>query len=498
MRIRAIFAAIFVSFSFCAALAEYRPDPQKTFGAAIAEAPNRTIGTATGEPNTAASNPAAIAAPAITVLAGIHTVPVIFNDWTFRPSMNAEVTPAMFAGGSGATTFFIPTAYLYMCSTPENIFKVSGFVRISARNNCRLRLQSYMADTNYAATDDPYPWRWKYYTGLSGFMVGTAGKRTFYTINHGEHGNVPARHFKGQGACLQAPDIGYGVLDCNQRALQWGSYNAFVSMSSMAWTPSNLAGDARFVDLGPIAWPANGYVETVNGRTIKATDGGIRYSDAIVKDGYVYVFYDDTSQGDASAGRGPGVKVMRAPIASSGVDPHSFKSYYDGEFIDPALPAGFTAAKAKDFYATKGGRSSDIFPDLAVHLERPTPGTGRTDRRRVTTVHQFGVAKVQGSDWYLMVSFQLDRGTTLRLSKDLVHWSPPTLVPGTEYDAWQNRFDTHHYMLLYPRLANASGTTNNSVDPNDFYIVGVTIKDPGTGVTQKTMQAIKLKLTLPP
>lgn len=436
-------------------------------------------------------------APRLTVLSGLSKIQMNFNEWTFSPIMNAEVTPWAFNDGSANawTGFLVSTNSSYQCATPDNIFSLSSLTKLSATNTCRLRLQSQLEE-DINLTSDPTPWRFGYYGAQSGEVTNAGGSNyTLYSINHGEHSNIPANTFQNS-SCISAPDIGYGTLDCNDPNNSWGSYNAFVSMSSMPWTSPNLSGNAFFTDLGPITWPSNGYVETIDGVTVKATDGGVRHPTSIVHDGYLYIFYEDMSQGDESAGTGPGMKVARAPVTGTGVDPRSFKTYYNGAFTDWALPSGFDSSRASDFYASKGGRSNIIFPDQTMVLQPAVPGTKRTDMRKEQQVPMFAVAKVSGTEWFLGVGLEVNKGVTLRLSKDLVHWSLPSIIPGTEIiDYWNQGADFEHLPLEYPRLMNAAGNNSSVIDANDFYIVGMTITDLG-GTTQKTMQFIRLKLEL--
>lgn len=409
--------------------------------------------------------------------------------------MNAETTPWAFSDGSagGWTGFLVSTSSSYQCATPDNIFTLSSLTKLSATNTCHMRVQSQLEE-NLSIANDPTPWRFSYYGAHSGMVLNTGGANyTLFTINHGEHANVPANTYNNN-ACIPAPDIGYGVLNCNDVNNGWGSYNAFISMSSMPWTSGNLSSGTLYTDLGPITWPANGYVETLNGVVVKATDGGVRTPTSITYNGYLYVFYEDMSQGDESSGTGPGMKVARAPITGSGVDPKSFKTYFNGAFTDSALPIGFDSTRAADFYASKGGRSSFIFPDQPIVFQPAAQGTKRTDMRKEQQVPMFSVAQVKGTDWFLGVGLELNKGVTLRLSKDLVHWSLPTVIPGTELvDYWTKGVDFERLPLEYPRLMNAAGTSSSWIDSSDFYVVGMTITDLG-GTTQKTMQAIHLKL----
>lgn len=268
-------------------------------------------------------------------------------------------------------------------------------------------------------------------------------------------------------------------------------------MSRMPWTYNNLTSNKKFDDLGPITWPSNGYIESLDGNKtwIKATDGGVRHPSSIIKDNYLYVFYEDLSQGKESDGRGPGIKVIRAPINNGDVDPNSFMAYYNGNFSENSLPRGFNLPTYYKSLSQKGPRTSSLFPDLNKFAPQSTQGSKRVGARLVGDITNFSVARVEGTDYYLGVAHELSRGVTLRLSRDLTSWSNPVVVPGTAENWWLGKTDLQKYPLLYPRLANKNGDSNVSINPNEFYIIGTQTK-PRNSSEAKVVNQIKLKLSL--
>ena len=442
------------------------------------------------------------AKPSITVLQPITQSKVYFNDWTAQPIMNAEVTPwALGTHRAGSWySFLVSTGATYLCEFPNNIFNVSFEKSMADTNTCRLRQSAVINGSNAMNTDNIPLWRRDYYGAFSGHLLQTApSSRTIYLINHGELDNDDPEMFPGKNGlvnCAPAPDIGYGSLSC-VGVNWWGSYNAFVTMSSIPFTEAALSGNESLAtDYGPITWPSNGYIESLDeGATwIKATDGGVRHPSSIIKDGFIYVLYEDLSQGQESDGRGPGIKIIRAPITQSGIDPRSFKMYFENDFTESALPPGYDLARYYTKWSAKGGRSSSLFPNNVV-IAPPTPGTRRAQMRHLSDIFSFSVAKVNHTHWYLGVANESSKGVTIRLSKDLLHWSESTVVPGTESNYWAGGVDLQRLPLLYARLANSDGDSNTDIEAPDFYIIGTQTARRGDTVA-KVVNLIHLQLNL--
>lgn len=439
--------------------------------------------------------------PNITVTNGLTESKIYFNDDT--GIMNAEVTPwALETKKTGGWYTYLTSTYdTFMCSTPNNIFDLKIEDNLSSRNNCTLRLEPKLKPDKFASPNSVPLWNRDYHGTFSAHLINLSKDNTLlYSINHSESYNNDSLAIRFPGTqtppCIPVADMGYGALPCGSNNW-WGSYNAWITLSSMTWTYDNLISGKKFDDHGPITWPSNGYIESVDGNKtwVKATDGGVRHPSSIIKDNYLYVFYEDLSQGTESNGRGPGIKVIRAPITDKGVDPNNFKAFYKGSFTDSSLPAGFNLPTYYKSLAAKGPRTSSLFPELNKTAPQSTFGTKRTGARQIGDIISFSVASVTGTDYYLGVSHELSRGITLRLSKDLVNWSAPTVVPGTENNWWQGTTDLQKYPLLYPRLANKNGDSNVSIDPNEFYIIGTQTK-PRNGADAKVVNQIKLNLSL--
>ena len=421
----------------------------------------------------------AIDPPSITILSPIEQSKLYFNDDTgFR---DVEITPwALENKKLGGNYLYLVSSYnTHICDDDNNILLTDVYTKIS---NCKLRQSSANTPSNTTLADGTKSlWSRDYYGAFSGHIIGTKNQGfQIYTINHGELLNnnyfsaLPER-------CKIAPDIGYGLYPCTVENHTL-SYNAFVGMSSFAWNTNNFYSDNNFIDQGPIVWPGNGYVDKIK----KATVLGILHPTSIIKDGYIYVFFRDTSQGN-EAGRMSGMKVARAPITDSGIDPISFKTYFQTDFIDSALPLGFDKEKIEDYFSQKGGRSSGLFN-----------ADNRTDY--IPDVYSFSVAHLMGTNWYLGVAQDLYLGVTLRLSMDLVNWSQQIVVPGTEFNYFKDG-GTPEFIkqpFMYPRLASIDGDSNNEIDPNNFFIIGTSDgKNPfNSQYKAKIVNKINLKLNL--
>jgi hypothetical protein len=446
--------------------------------------------------------------PHITILQSIVQLKVYFNDWSKNPIMNVEVTPwaVSDAKPDSLHSFLVSTENTYLCSTNINLFDLKTVHEIS-RDHCAL---IETADVSANRLDVSSYWKRDFYGAFSAHVIGNSPKQTIYFVNHGELKDevlVPDQNGLDAPSCRPAPDIGYGsdlswsksgeAAPACDPSYVWPSYNAFISMSSL---PYNLAaiskGRQAVTEYGPILWPSNGYIELSSDRThwTKATDGGIRHPSSIIADGHIYVFYEDLSQGSEIDGRGPGIKVARAPVISSAIDSKSFRTYFNYSFDDLALPQDFDLNHP--LWQSKGGRASSLFPSDVFSVS-PTPYTGQITRR-VSDEIGFSVARMIGTGWFIGVANQLSLGTTLRISKDLLTWSEPVVIPGTASNFFGGGVDLQTDIpLLYARFANADSESNNDIDPRNFYVIG-TQTALYNGKLAKVVNAIHLAVTLPP
>jgi hypothetical protein len=229
-------------------------------------------------------------------------------------------------------------------------------------------------------------------------------------------------------------------------------------MISAAWTPMDANQPFFQNELGPIAWPSNGYTTAAG---VKCT-AGLRHPASIVEGDYVYVFYTDAGPYATNIpdeeGRREGIKVIRASLDSA-LDPRSYHAFYkDSSGRDtwiPALPKGFTKENMLSFVSVRGPKTTDIM----------------RDSDNVSQEIRFSAAKVRNAGYYIGVEQYIDRTDSqkykvaLRFSSDLANWSERYLVVYTAANWNKSRMN-------YPIFLSNDGTSNTEIDINDFYILG--------------------------
>lgn len=262
-------------------------------------------------------------------------------------------------------------------------------------------------------------------------------------------------------------------IDCNDHQTFSGGkpyrdgWNAYNGLLTAVWTPNNAQtnwGHQYFpYDLGPIAWPATGYV-TSGG--IKCTSG-LRHPSSIQRGDSVYIFFVDGgpfgNNIPLEEGRKGGVKVLRVH-KDKALDAHNYRIYYKDpqgkEHWNPSLPAGFTKEQMLEYVAVKGPKSTTLVNDTGVYYQ----------------VIRFSVARLKGKDAYVGVEQYIDvhdrtpdnRPTwkvALRFSLDLITWTERQMIV-YRAQRWEES------QMNYPIFLNKEGTSNTEVDANEFYIVG--------------------------
>ena len=256
------------------------------------------------------------------------------------------------------------------------------------------------------------------------------------------------------------------------------SYQGYFAMVSAVWTPNtasdNWGQDGYKNDLGPILWPAWGFVAADG---VTPTSQGLLQPSSIVSGGYIYIFVFDKgplpAAGKQEEGRDRGIKLVRAPVSGC-LDPAEYEVYYKDTAGDeqwlPSLPTGFTKENMLQYVRVKGPKSTDILPDEIADN---------------TVALRFTAAKVNNTNYFIGCEEYLDsedqtytngvgharHHVALRFSNDLVHWSHREMIVETSED-WDASY------FNYPIFLSADKWTNTAVDLDDFYIVGTHSQPP--------------------
>ena len=369
----------------------------------------------------------------------------------------ANEQPPVISCASSDPRAVLTTSYAWYCQmqtalTPSGAGNTQNCSYVGGADTRILGSASYTLPGSMPSNT---PWRRNYW-GLQGMHVipDTATGQEIIALVHGENKNetIGGNQYQNQVntnvlvATCSSGDFGAGYVDCTT------AYNGFISSAHAPYVTTKTAGDPQFVDDGPVIWPSAGYVKT-DGVT-KATSG-VTTPRTIIKDGYLYMFYNDGGTwfeiGDP--GRQLGTRVARAPLPTSGKI-SGFVNYFQGHFANEmSLPAGFTAANAASFYQTKGGRGDIIIPNSGT-----------------TTL--FSAAHFKGTGVYLGVAEHCDITPSvicqiqLYLSDDLAVWSGPVNITETQTSSYAS------FRYHYPVALNAPGDNSQEIDQHDFWIMG--------------------------
>lgn len=348
-----------------------------------------------------------------------------------------EIPPWPFRRG-GATEALISSSSSARCRLPAPLTSAQGYDFTTG--GCEFLLTGGEESGPPPTVLDQWPdWGRNYLGAFSAVEVGD----DVFLVTHGENKND--RHANGT-IYLNTVNTDVGPecwsgydADAGEWRECWESYNAFLALAV-------LGADGGVRDLGPIAWPTFGYVDDAG----EKTSLGLRHPSSVVVGDHVYVYVQDESN------ESEGIKVFRAPLADLS-NPHAFRGYDgDGGFTLRALPAGFTAAKVRSFYGTRGPRTPPLFDDPRFDSVR------------------FSVAAIQGSASYLGVEERVNMDgeqLVLRLSSDLVHWSDPVVVPDVGAATWEDA------PLNYPILVDAQGNIG-PIDLSGFFVLGTHLSSP--------------------
>jgi hypothetical protein len=381
-----------------------------------------------------------------------------------------EVAPPLLPGPGGTRLIYLPTTYTYLCGTSGNPLQAP--VVLAASDCAVVDVPATMSQPKqYIAPAAMRPagqqWKLEYDAVFSAQIThdSVANTDVILTVNHNEVKNETVPRFYDYQSPFAAPASSYppgcgyggytgrgprGFLTC------WLAYGAFVSVEQNEWSArSNYGRTLNRSDIGPVVWPTAGYFDLSRGAEGKLSSG-LRHPSSIVANGYLYIYYFDTSKGAIGGLSALGTKVARAAISPRGL-PGSFMVWDGHAFAAPALPAGFDKNNLAAFIARPGPQAPSLFAAEAAQV----PGYS------LQSTH-FSVAYDPARHLYIGVEQFIDYGEgvapsrklALRVSPDLVHWSARTLL------------DMNGQIMAYAEFANAAFTSNHDVDMGNLYILG--------------------------
>lgn len=376
-----------------------------------------------------------------------------------------EIPPWMMTG-RWHSYFFDDGRKTYIWSSPNTLI---GNSTIDLKNNSIGPFNAtypYILTANYSPGKPAYNWKRNYDAIYSAQYINhpVAGTVSI-AFCHGENKNevfgTPGSGTDYQNTIQSNTPINYSdhatYSGGNPYKDGWDAYNAIVSA---CWTPNNHQtnwGQEFFQnDLGPIVWPSMAYMTSNN----KKTTIGLRHPSSIINGNYIYIYYIEggvyKNWTSVEEGRQGGVKLARV-LVSDALDPDKYQTFYKdpngNETWNQSLPNGLTKDNMLSYVSVKGPKSSDVLNGNA----------GTSD------VVRFSAARVRNTNYFIGVEQYHQWGSqtyyiAIRFSSDLLTWSPRQIIYSVS--------DWDHSKLNYPIFLDKTGSTNNEIDADDFYIIG--------------------------
>jgi hypothetical protein len=364
---------------------------------------------------------------------------------------------------------------------------------------------------NWPPNDIPLHTEW--YRNYDGIMASVRDTNSLLLLRHGEHKNELnwLNNLLYQGlinADVDAHECFSGFNNGSFSDCQ-AAYNAFVSASLLnPFSPSTCfglgpLGNSSATDLGPIAWPRDGYLNESGGKA----SYGVRQPGASVHwDGALTLFYIDNAFETAD------VWVARSPPGVTSAD--SFRAYnaltqkWDLPLLPPGFDKGDVMASLREGSpagapGSGGSPAFPLFPSSgAVHTTaaRLTVGGAPTNLSLVlydivNYTQCFGGGEsvrsgaVAGVGSRLLADQQRSRARAppgwfaeaspdeasdcvppwrlfIRVTEDFVVFSEPVELSLYASPGWGAA------PLAYPTLLSADGTRADVIDADGFYVVG--------------------------
>lgn len=311
----------------------------------------------------------------------------------------------------------------------------------------------YLNSTSYAYKEQwqTYHWR-RNYNGIFSAHVVTlpnTNQQLLFAVSHGENKNDKQNNYFYQNTVRSSflinqndPNTFSGFSngiykDC------WESYFGFLNGNWSIYDAAHNWGNQYLNDLGPLAWPSAGYINTNNTQA----SSGLRHPSSIVFGNYIYIYVSDESKDGTG-----GIKLIRSTLNNIR-NPAFYETWSEIKGWIPSLPVGFSKELCSNFFAIRGPSNTPVFPN---------------DRNTV----RFTVAKFKNTNQFIGVEQYNDdydnnrAKLAFRFSSDLIHWTNRTIFFSNSSLNWSN------LPLKYPIFLSADGTSNTDIDQNQFYVIG--------------------------
>ena len=390
---------------------------------------------------------------------------------------HTEVTPWVVKGGW--YQYIFTTHFSAMWSTTESIATpYNQTITVGSGNSYGpywilaslhwwggMRSPALLNDPNYVYHQQWMNHHWRRnYNGIFSAHVYDhipSSQKILFSVSHGENKNERVGDYCYQNSInptqpiiCNDPNTWSGSIDGINYREHWQSYAGFLNGNWIPYTLANDWGNIYHNDLGPIGWPSAGYLD----QNSLQTSNGLRHPSSIIEGNHIYIFVKDESFDNTS-----GVKLFRCELDST-LTPARFETWAGSNWI-PALPAGFHKDQIANFFSTRGPQNTPVFS--------PQYNTVR-----------FAVAKFKNSNEFIGVEQYNASANSIRIalrtSSDLIHWSSPIDIYTTSN--WSD------LPYKYPIFLSKDGTSNTSIDRDEFYIVGV---DKITSTTSQKIAKIR-------
>ncbi len=417
-----------------------------------------------------------------------------------------EIVPSVVNLPNNAGRLYnMSTSYSFICKTTTavsgNLLNSSPANKLTlASANCSLATQPdlilnvnssgvvtpNLPNANYYLPDMSTPWRYTY-NGITGLHL--LGNR-LVSIRHNEHQNMrssfnnnfyfyqgtvfPQVRVDGSNPCY----AGY-VNGVWQQC--WPSFAGFgsIGITNLSTYQPSEWNYSTTTDLGPHLWPEVAY------KTASGTQSGwnIYHPTSFADSDYLYSFYTRyTGNGNAC------FTAARSPVNGS-LAPSTWRVLKNGAFNSVSMPVGFTKEQIANYYDDGSPSSDCLFGD---NTDQEWSGqwfrVARAHSEYETLPYYIGFEERYNPD-QIPENQQWEAG--VRISKDLIHWSPFMRLDYQTGGTWGIGKYT------YPTAYNAESTSNDRVHIENAFMVGNSADNGASGEGYRLFR-MQLKLHIKP